>query len=454
MKNENDLRPANRLKYLPDAAIIFKRALLLAAAYLVSTIAFPIIASADDALVLPHRRFRITVRPTVIFFDERFTQEGGREPIGIDFDNRIVDRGVIPVIGQLESGFGLGPGSLNAGRTSFDSSVTSEVFPLALEYGLTKKLTLGLIVPVIHHRVGVDFSISGGNVGLNPVRGQAAFGPLSALPAVPVFFSGRDVGVLLGRAPLGVIFPQVRPVNTADAQLALRDPAFGIVSKPLKTFDGTDIGDIEIGAKYLFYRSKIARMAFTAGVRLPTGQVDDPDNFVDLGFGDGQTDIELRYHLDYFPSKRVWLNFTSRYIIQLPDEQVKRIPNAVNAPLAPLANKLKVDRDLGDSIDLELSSKILLDKLWTIELQFNSFFKGEDEIEGDRPLPFSSLTDVSGVEFQRAGAGLKFSTIPMVIEKKFRYPIDVKLFYFNTFAGSGGRVPASQIVSLEFKIVF
>lgn len=448
------MRREKGVLFLPDASIGFKRSLFLIAACLIFTIVPAFAAYADDALVLPRGKFRITARPTIVIFDERFGPDGGTEPIGIDFDDRVVDRSVVPLLDQLERAFALPEGSLNAGRTSFDARATSVVLPLALEYGATNKLSLGVMVPVIHNRVKVDFSLSGGNVGLNPVRGQAAFGPLAALPAVPVFFSGMDVGALLGRGPSGIIFPQVRPASTADAHFALQDPAFGFSARPLKTFDETNLGDIEIGAKYLFYRSKIARMAFTAGVRLPTGEVDDPDNFVDIGFGDGQTDIEFRYHLDYFPSKRFWFNFTSRYNIQLPDEEVKRVPKAVDAPLAPLANKIKVDRDLGDSIDLELSSKFLLNKLWTAELQFNSFFKGADDIEGDRPLPFSSLIDESRAEFQRAGAGLKFSTIPLVLEKKMRYPIDLKLFYFNTFAGSGGRVPKSQIVNLELKIVF
>src|SRR5437868_4499554 len=89
-----------------------------------------------------------------------------------------------------------------------------------------------------------------------------------------------------------------------DAQRILSTAPFGIVADPLTSTGHSHIGDIDLGAKFSvfdsFGGSSSARYSpkglnfrtAVAGVlRLPTGQVESPNNFVDIGTGRGVTAI-------------------------------------------------------------------------------------------------------------------------------------------------------------------
>jgi hypothetical protein len=215
--------------------------------------------------------------------------------------------------------------------------------------------------------------------------------------------------------------------------------------------------------------------AFTVGARFPTGRVDDPDNLTDLGFGSGAYALLLRLNNDYAISSlwrrtqdataeealggrapgtspgTVILNGTIRYDLVLPDQQVKRVPDNVNNPLA--AKKENVSRDLGDIIELEVSVKYNFLTGLTFSPLYKYGFKLKDDVSGKKGFAYSSLEDETAYTEQVAIVTLAYSTFPLYLRKKFPLPLTTALSYRNRFAGSNN-VFRSQYIGLGLEVLF
>lgn len=139
--------------------------------------------SFDDATVLPRGMVRVTISPTWNRAHERFAdgtgsrRKGEVEPLAADFDLDSLGVSVLPALAPVQAGLQaiLGAGAMpavSAGRllTRFDASVAHT--PLLAEYGVTSRLTLGVMVPLVRTRteVSVNPNPTGteATVGLNP----------------------------------------------------------------------------------------------------------------------------------------------------------------------------------------------------------------------------------------------------------------------------------------------
>ncbi len=98
-------------------------------------------------------------------------------------------------------------------------------------------------------------------------------------------------------------------------------------------------GDAELGAAYTLVdrwdhggQPGGVRVAFTGLLRLPTGMRDRPDRLLDIGSGQGQTDLELGVVTD-FSKQHVGVRVTGTYTKQFATD----INTRVTAPTQPLA---------------------------------------------------------------------------------------------------------------------
>lgn len=137
---------------------------------------------ADDATVVPRGLIRIGVQPTWGRANERFSDGlGGRtkgepERLGIDYDVdslgparfeplRALTADLRVLTGKTDI-----PSTLGRLRVDFDASTVTT--PIAVEYGLTRRITLGLLVPYVKTRNEVSLipnpDRTGGTMGVNP----------------------------------------------------------------------------------------------------------------------------------------------------------------------------------------------------------------------------------------------------------------------------------------------
>ncbi|MGA9539393.1 MAG: transporter, partial [Desulfobacterales bacterium] len=209
-------------------------------------------------------------------------------------------------------------------------------------------------------------------------------------------------------------------------------PGYGF--QRFEDYSGSGFSDIEIGLRYQYLNTPNWRLAFTGGVRLPTGDIDDPDNLTDIPFGSGAWALLFRLNNDYTGIEKLVLNATLKYDLVLPDSATVRVPEDPNQPIT--ANKEKVHRNQGDIFEIELSGTYQFLQSLSLSLLYDYSFALKDSVSGDMGYAYDSLEDESDWTAHYFTIGLNYSTIPLYAEKKFPIPMTASIEYENWFAGS------------------
>ncbi len=261
-------------------------------------------------------------------------------------------------------------------------------------------------------------------------------------------------------------FASQNRLTLRDAQRILSDSAFGIVAAPLATTRRSHVGDIDIGGKFSVYDSfggsTEARMspkglnfrtAVGAVLRLPTGEIDSPDNFIDVGTGRGTAAFEGRWFGDILVGNRFWQSFIVRFNKPFEDDQEIRIIDLPNERLAALYRKQMVHRALGSTFEFETTPRIILNDFFSLSGQYVYRHKAEDEYTGTFTIPlaitgFSDVTlDASTLNLEteqsehRLGGGISFSNLFSFEQGKAKIPFEVTYLHWQTVKGSGGNQP-------------
>lgn len=143
-------------------------------------------AQTVDARLVPRGLLRIGFSADYTNYDRRFARnsptvpDGHPELLGTDFTSDSAGSIMFPAIRRSEQAIGAIIGdstyriNLGAFRTTLDADIRR--FPLDLALGLTDRITLTAHVPLVTHRMQVDFQVdsTGANVGWNQAMGQLA----------------------------------------------------------------------------------------------------------------------------------------------------------------------------------------------------------------------------------------------------------------------------------------
>lgn len=380
------------------------------------------IALADSAEVLPKGVSRVKLKGSYYNkITERFDPDGNEESVATDF-NAVLDETVLP--GFWPTAFP--PGS-NIGETVVDFDYEFRDLILDYRYGITDKLTIGVYIPYYWNKTN--------------------------LTEARVDTSGADPLLLGG---LGCPTTPGDPATDAcvtQAMLAIieQDPYY---FEPFDSWSGSGISDIEAAVRYQYLKNDAWRLAFTGGVRFPTGSVDDPNNLLDVGFGEGAYALLFRLNNDLIALENFTFNATLKYDWYLPDEQTLRVLAAVDRPLAPLANTDKVDRNLGDIFELELSGDWAFTEMFSLYGTYRYGSRQKDSVSGDRTdLNYDSLEEETDWSYQSALAGVSFSTVSKYLDETASVPFSVEFDYENVFAGKN-RFLKQQVYSLALYLYF
>jgi len=408
---------------------------------------------ADDAQVLPKGVFRgILESNFYLNVDKRYNPDGEKEDVAVDYDNRNLNSTVFSGLAGLEAFFGMPAGSASIGTSKVSFDYGFQILKFKLQYGVTDRLSVGVNIPYwwVTNKVKARVDTATATVGKNPfIVPGGTLAPLAIPGTVPL--TTNDVQNLLG-AGLDI---------TGNGTIEV--PGFGF--KPVKTWTGSGLADVEAGFRYQYLRTRDWQLAFTGGVRFPIGRVDDPNKLTDFPFGTGA--YMLLFHLNNdFVISNLWknppasnaekarpyaetgdlvLNGTFRYEVALPDKQTKRVPSDVNNPIT--ANKEVVERDLGDIFEFEGSAKYTLLKGLTFFGLYTYGFKLQDSISGKKGFAYHSLEEETRRTEHVYKVGLTYSTLPLYVE------MDVTLEYRNRFAGSNNNL-ASQYIGAWLQFYF
>jgi len=206
-----------------------------------------------------------------------------------------------------------------------------------------------------------------------------------------------------------------------------------------------------LGFRYQYLKTENWRLAFMGGVRFPTGEKDDPDDLTSYPIGSGAYAFLFRSNNDYTGMKNMVLNATMRYDLIMPDNETLRIPDSVDLPIT--GNKEKVDRDIGDVFEIEVSGMYELSRGFNVTLDYKFGASLKDEVSGSEGFAYESLEDETDYTEHVFIGTLSYTTLPLYLAKKFPVPLTGSISYRNRFAGSNN-IFKSQYIGAGLQVYF
>lgn len=312
-----------------------------------------------------------------------------------------------------------------------------------------------------------------------PLGGSSAGTALQErLAALIEAFDAAGVTGTPGAVPLAA-----RPLSTEEFMALVTDPAYGIAaSHPLENWRSLwGIGDIEarVDAQLVESGDSEGPSHVVAGagarVRLPTGQQDDPANFIDIGTGDAQMDVEARAWMNgRWRRAGLWADL--RYGVQMTGTTERRAFDP-DVTFAPLESQVLLDWNPGDYQFLELSPWYEVAPTLRLLAGYRYFRKGTDAFAIRAAAPVDTTMAVGGVATASAkGAGRPASPpdpevlVPESGASSSRLmlgivynrdvpagdgmagrPLEIRIVYRRVVGGSGGNVPNARSFEAGFR---
>jgi len=287
--------------------------------------------------------------------------------------------------------------------------------------------------------------------GVFPMDGTATAGALQS----------RVTTLMEAHKALGVAYPTGVPMATQaltedEYDLLVSEPSYGVGGTPLGSWRSAwNMGDAELYANVRLWASQpreadgqSSGMSILVGagglVRLGTGRTDLSDNFVDVGGGDGQQDVELSL-FSGVRRGRIGIWGEVRYGVAASALVARRI-TAPDRVFAPLATTQAVRWTPGNYYQIRLSPRFQLTEEMAVVGDVLAYSKGADTYESlvaeGVPFPF----DVGLLELEtkqnvlETGAGVVYSTLRSGRGR----PMEVRFLFRRTASGSGGMTPKLQ----------
>lgn len=332
---------------------------------------------------------------------------------------------------------------LNAQRSTATSLIASAT---AFARGVNSIFSTSPFVPI----VGTDAQLT---LEARVAAFKAAYASFAPFGVPPITTSGP--------------FASQNRLTVTDAQRILTETAFGIVAEPLAPVRRSHLGDIDIGAKFSVYDSfdgsTEARMsphglnfrtAVGGIVRLPTGQIESPNNLVDLGTGRGVAALEGRWFGDLLVGSHFWQSFVVRFNKPFADKQEMRIIDLPSEELAFVYRRQTVDRQLGSAFEFETTPRIVLNDFFAVSGQYVYRRKNQDHYKGKFTIPttvtgLSAPLDIDAATLDletetrehRLGGGISFSNLYSFDKGKAKIPFEATYLHWQTTKGWGGNQP-------------
>ncbi|HEX9727250.1 MAG TPA: hypothetical protein VGA37_01945 [Gemmatimonadales bacterium] len=280
---------------------------------------------------------------------------------------------------------------------------------------------------------------------VNSEAGQAL---LAAIAAVDAELQAFGQVALTSTLPLptGII-------ANGDINTILTDPVYGYDARtldPEKAAKLSRFGDIEVGLRYAVANGDHVRAVLGARARLPTGFRDSPDDYLDVGPGDRQLDLEWTLDAAIEPGTRLGVWLGGSYTLQMSDRLTRRIAPPT-APIALASSARLVDRDLGEILAFSVHPALRLTDQFRVFVSAYYRKKTADKYTaGGTAIP--ELEALTASETWSFGAGMWFRADRG--RRTGSLPIEAGVLYRSAFSGNGGNTPQQNSLGMSLRLFY
>lgn len=254
------------------------------------------------------------------------------------------------------------------------------------------------------------------------------------------------------------------PLTDQDFHDALTNLSGPFAAFPLAEAKIARMGDMDVGATYTlidrFDRPGHLggfRLAATGLLRLPTGQRDDPNNYLDVGTGEGRYEVGVSGTADA-GAGRWGARFSGGYLVRLAALRVRRL-TAPGQPY-PAANRLTNLRfNAGDIVTLGVRPFYRLAGNLAAHLQADYQRIASDRTAYDRAIDAIPGIDANIFSEGRrsalaVGVGISYvgrAALECQPGHRCGWPIDASWSYTQVVHGSGDRMVKFRTTRLEIR---
>lgn len=422
------------------------RMLILSATASILAVALNPSAHAEDARVLPVGRSRLSfIYAQTDGITQQFDDHGVRTSIAQPYNlavNAENVKKVSPDFARLVDGLNKSPYRYNPQARNPYNGVTlgSDGIPLgdavsrgflgvgatahetqynvSYQYGMTDRLSVGFLVPIIKAQISLDASLTGNNTAQD----------------IQSAFNRQGMGSPLD-STIATSLAELANLNVPTIQSLLKDQGYNV---PMTT-NQSGIGDVVLGGRYNYYKSRYEDVISSAqaGVSLPTGALRDPTEPTQIDLGSGAFDLGVAHIVNYSPLRFLTLSNGIHYDHRLPAHRNLIVPDSAGGELIPpTSNEENVSMQLGDKYWTNLGTSFKLTDSLTLSAQYEWFWKRPDTYQGSRTdRNYSALSANTRQYLETLQLGASLSTIPAFLKKDFPLPTDVA---FNVYIPRSG----------------
>jgi hypothetical protein len=315
-------------------------------------------------------------------------------------------------------------------------SISGYVLAPSLYYGITDWFTVGFTWPIyLQASTHIDrLWVGTGNLGYN-----------SRYPQNP--------------AHNQPIVAADNPYAVTGTPGALRLATEYFEYEPVEDWQKSGPGDLYLGARARLFHNRWLRLSSQLVVTLPTGASDDPDNLVDWGLGDGQTDLGVGLLVDFIRVRRLNVNLQASYTGQLPDKETMRVYPWPDFPFAPktektglyraLGHEAEVNRDLGDVIFVGGSAEYLLMDWLLVGAGYSLTYRLADGYHAvDSGQDLAALAEGTSYHVHTISGRLGVSAVELFRQQRFKVPFYAQVIVGKSFSDSDDHATLSTAIQL------
>lgn len=205
--------------------------------------------------------------------------------------------------------------------------------------------------------------------------------------------------------------------------------------RPLGSWTGSGVGDVMVYGQYLFLDQGGFKQAVRAGTTAPTGHQDDPDNLVDIPFGDGYWAPFAELVNEYYAmNNSLRLNVRGKYIQPLPAKKTYRLYEDPEFPLS--SSKATLGYRGGASFIFTAGAEyVFYNEMFSATGSFAREYRQADSIDSVPGYDVSILEKDTQKKSDSVMAGIEFSSIGLFQKKKFPLPIKTGVYYAKVIGG-------------------
>ncbi len=306
--------------------------------------------------------------------------------------------------------------ALSRGFLGVGAEAKRSQYNISYQRGLTDRLSLGFMVPYIKMKVDVSHSIDGVNTAGDIYQAFSGF-------------QGTDL------AQFASTLDFVRNASDETLQDLLIQKGYNRFGD----YNGSGVGDMVLGGRFNYLNKRPASgewiNSVQLGATLPTGKTRHPRDLTAVDFGTGAWDIGAAHLVNYTPHRLVTLSHSFNYTYRLPSTRIMWVRENPDDFIPSSISEENVNVRLGDKYWNTFGLKINFTSAFSIDSNFEWYWKRPDKFSGARPKDYAYMSDKTDAYAETWQIGASINSIDAFLKYKFPLPGELAINYYVPTAG-------------------